>query len=100
MNKLIEYLKKFKELYILASFLISLAFGLFMWGWTIESNQLHILKSLVYEFENNQKCGTNRFEYDEYIINYSSMFKLSKRHNNISKDAIFSPAKRKDKCKN
>jgi hypothetical protein len=98
MDKLIEYLKKFKELYILASFLITIKTSLFLWGWHIESNQMHILKSVVYEFENNQKCGTNRFEYDEYLINYMSLKKLKERHSFGGSKIADLPVKRKEKC--
>jgi hypothetical protein len=99
MNKIIDYLKNFKELYILATFVIGLGTSLFLWGWNIESNQMYILKSIVHEFEIHQKCNTNRYEYDEYIVNYTSLFNLSKRHGLIGKNAPFNPVKRKEKCK-
>jgi len=85
MNNIIQYLKNFKELYILATFVIGLGTSVFWWGWKMESNQIHILKSVVYNFEKTQKCGTNRFEYDEYVVNYTSLFNLSKRHGFIGK---------------
>lgn len=100
MNKLIEYLKKFKELYILATFVIGLGGSLFMWGWNMESNQMHILKSVVYDFEANQKCGTNRFEYDEYMINFASLKLLKERHDYMGKTSVLLPVKRKGKCEN
>ena len=98
MNKIIEYLKKFKELYILATFLSGLVISLFLWAWTMESNQMHILKSVVYEFENNQECGTNRFEYDEYLINFMSLKKLKERHDYYGNKSSMLPVKRKGKC--
>jgi hypothetical protein len=99
MNKLIEYLKKFKELYILASFLFTIVTSLFWWGWRMESNQMHILKSVVYDFEINQKCGTNRFEYDEYLVNFMSLKKLKERHSFGGTKSTMLPVKRKEKCK-
>ena len=100
MNNLIKYLKKFKELYILASFLSGFVLSLFLWGWNLESNQMHILKSVVYEFENNQKCGTNRFEYDEYMINFASLKLLKERHDFLGKTPMILPVKRMKKCEN
>ena len=59
---------------------------------------MHILKSIVYEFENNQVCGTNRFEYDEYLVNYMSLKKLKERHSFGGHKSSSLPVKRKGKC--
>jgi len=89
MNTIIEYLKKFKELYIALTLVVGIISSLFWWGWKLESNQMHILKSVVYDFEKNQKCGTNRFEYDEYMVNYTSLYDLEKKHQYIRQFAIY-----------
>lgn len=111
MDQIIEYLKKFKEVYSVLVLVIGLIISTYT-GYTniinsIESGakktevvQITMLKSITRAFEENHKCRVSQAEWDEYLLNYSTLFDLKIKHNMLSKVADWKPIERKMyKCK-
>ena len=59
----------------------------------IQITQIMILKPLVRQSENNP-CYISDIEWDEYLMNGSTLQELKHRHKLISKNLAFTPIKR------
>ena len=59
----------------------------------IEVTQIMILKPLVRQAEKNP-CPVSDAEWDEYMVNVSTLHDLKKKHKLISNDMMFTPVKR------
>ena len=62
----------------------------------IEIAQILILKPMVRQFENDP-CHVSDSEWDDYIINWSTLYKLRKKHEDIVAAAAGTPIKRVEK---
>jgi hypothetical protein len=69
----------------------------------IEITQIMILKPLVRNAENNP-CPVVDAEWDEYMVNASTLHELKKKHKLVSTDLQFTPIQRikerTEQCKN
>lgn len=62
----------------------------------IESTQITMLKVIVRDFEVTHKCKVSEPEWEEYTLNYSTLFDLKIKHKMISKSATWKPIERKE----
>ena len=111
MEKFTKHIKLFKELYSVIIIVLSF-FGTTTLGYTeivktvnqntktLENTQITMLKSIVREFEKNHNCKISDAEWDEYLLNYSTLFDLKVSHKMLSDKASWLPVQRKTfKCK-
>lgn len=102
----LEHLNKLKEIYLILALLFSLAAGGYK-GYTnildniekntvaVETTQITMLKSIVRDFEKNHICVISQQEWDEYLMNYSTLLDLKIKHKMLSSKVEWSPIERK-----
>lgn len=104
-SEFLDHLKKLKEIYLLVFFFGSTIITIYAGYMNIQNSilantkkveitQVLMLKSIVREVEKS-KC-LSPLEYDEYILNYSTLFDLKIKHKLISVKANWMPIKLKD----
>ncbi len=111
MNDILTHLKQLKEMYTILLFFVGVVITAYT-GYTniidnIESNtkaveitQITMLKSIQRDFEKHHKCKVSDAEWDEYILNYSTLFDLKVAHKILSEKARWLPIERqKGECK-
>jgi hypothetical protein len=103
---MIEHLKKLKELYTIIVFFISIVISGYQ-GYNniindisrnrtqLETTQITMLNGMIRNFEKNHKCKISDAEWDEYILNYSTLFDLKIKHSILSNKAKWMPIERK-----
>lgn len=60
----------------------------------VETTQITMLKSIVREFERAHVCNISNAEWDEYMLNYSTLFDLKVRYKILSERANWKPTER------
>jgi len=105
METFLEHLKKLKEIYLLILFFVSTIITVYN-GYVniqdsiarnteaVERTQITMLKGIVRTFERIQNCYS-RSEYDEYLLNYSTLFDLKIKYKMLSSKATWIPIKGK-----
>lgn len=104
-GKFIENLNKFKNVYsdlaVLASVVI-LGYNMYTGivnkmeanRIAIETTQIMLLKKYVRDFEHTHHCRVSDQEWDEYILNYSTLFDLKVKNGLLSDKAPWRPIQR------
>lgn len=106
-NQIFDHLKRLRDIYGIIVVFVSVVIGAHeMYGditkrieqnkVASETTQIMILKKYVRDFEKTHTCIVSDAEWEEYILNYSTLYDLKKEHSLISKDAIWMPIQRKE----
>lgn len=102
----LDHLKKLKEIYLILALLFSIAVGGYN-GYhdildniekntiAVETTQITMLKSIVREFERSHICVISQQEWDEYLMNYSTLLDLKIKHKMLSSKVKWTPVERK-----